>query len=171
MSQDKPDYKRAEREALRLLYKMGYDEPPVNPMQIAEQLGIEVKAADFRDRDDVSGMYDFEKNAIYYNHKDLITRQAFTIAHELGHIMLHKEYVKNNKEYKVLLRSPHQGDKYELEADAFAANLMMPRFMLDKLHFVGSKERLARIFCVSLEAIKKRIGFFSRFTNSYDQWY
>ncbi len=168
MSNCKPDYKRAEREALNILYQMGYDEPPVNPIKIAESLGFEVEEAILKD--DVSGMYDYETKTIYYNHNDAPTRQAFTVAHELGHILLHQEYV-SSKEYKVLLRSPHKDDKYELEADAFAANLMMPQFMLDKLNFIGSKERLARIFCVSLQAITKRIGFFNRFIKRYDQWY
>jgi Zn-dependent peptidase ImmA (M78 family) len=171
MSNCKPDYKRAEWEALRILHNMGYEYPPVNPIKIAESLGITVKCVGFSDMDYISGMYDYEKNTIYYNHKDAPTRQLFTVAHELGHFTLHKDYIEDDNKYKLLLRSPHDGDKYELEADAFAANLMMPKFMINKFLSVATKEDLASAFCVSLQAIKKRIGFFSRFTNKYEQWY
>jgi Zn-dependent peptidase ImmA (M78 family) len=174
MSNCKPDYKRAEREALSLLKKMGYYLPPVNPIEIAKKLGIEVREVIFEGRDDVSGMYDYNKNTIYCNKKDAATRQLFTIAHELGHYILHEEYIKNDTEYKVLLRSPHDGDKYELEADAFAANLMMPKFMIDKFSTTRI-ERLAAMFCVSLPAINNRLAFLKRFNmfvnKKYEQWY
>ena len=169
MSNCKPDYKHAEREALDILHQMGYEEPPINPVEIAKKLGFEVLEAIF-ERDDVSGMYDYEKKTIYYNHKDAPTRQLFTVAHELGHILLHKEYV-SSKEYRVLLRSPHKDDKYELEADAFAANLMMPKFMIDRFKSLGTTKKLASAFCVSLQAMTKRIDSLNRFTNEYDQWY
>ena len=71
-------------------------------------------------------------------------RTRWTIAHELGHIMLgHAE----------------DGDKEEIEANAFAAQLLMPWFTI---HMMGnfrkpSAEHIARTFGVSITAANNRI--------------
>ena len=126
---EKPNYKKSESDALRILQEFNYYEPPVDPIDIAKKMGIDVKMVVF-DSNDVSGMYDYEKRIIYVNNNELPTRKLFTVAHELGHVIMHDDYVKNNTEYKILRRSPHDNDPIELEADAFAANLMMPRYMI-----------------------------------------
>jgi Zn-dependent peptidase ImmA (M78 family) len=164
----KPNYKKSEQEALRLLYEFNYKEPPVDPIDIAKQMGIHVKMVTF-DRNDVSGMYNYEQRTIYVNNNEIPTRKLFTVAHELGHAIMHDEYVRS-KDYKILLRSSYDKDLVECEADAFAANLMMPRFMIDKLKGLTTKEELAKIFAVSMSAINNRIGFFKRFSKTYEQW-
>ena len=74
----------------------------------------------------VAGFIDFTEQAIYVNAADPYNRQTFTIAHELGHYFLHKEYYKQHPEaYRVLLRRPvgRQNNPLEKEANAFAPHL------------------------------------------------
>ncbi len=57
-------------------------------------------------------------------------RQRFTIAHELAHLILHDgEEVHVDKTFRVNLRSPLSSkaeDVEEIEANTFAASLLMP---------------------------------------------
>lgn len=61
-------------------------------------------------------------------------RQRFTIAHELGHLLLHDGIeVRVDKHFRVNLRSSASSkaeDVEEIEANAFAAELLMPRDFL-----------------------------------------
>src|SRR6185312_1358666 len=56
-------------------------------------------------------------------------RRRFTLAHEIGHYCLHlndvtREFVDNRK---TMSRSSSYWDKYEAEANNFAAQLLMPK--------------------------------------------
>lgn len=146
----KPDYRHAEREALRLLNRSGIFEPPVNPVDIARTVGVHVKFVSFSgESQGVSGLYDPAQDAIYVNQKEPGVRQTFTIAHELGHKVLHEDWAKSEA-YKVLWRDPRRQakDRWEQEANAFAANLLMPREMVDR-YKTFPVSVVATIFAVS----------------------
>jgi len=145
-----PDYGRAEREAIGLLNRAGIYEPPVNPVEIAEIVGVRVAFVAFSgESDGVSGLYDPANDEILVNESEPGVRQTFTIAHELGHKLLHQEWA-TSEDYKVLWRDPRkQGkDRFEQEANYFAANLLMPRQMVSKYQNLPI-ESIARIFAVS----------------------
>jgi Zn-dependent peptidase ImmA (M78 family) len=159
----KPNYRRAEREAIKLLNQCGIENPPVNPIEIAEGiLNVPVRFATFRadESERISGFYDSEDNAIVVNREEFPLRQTFTIAHEMGHKVLHEEWARSS-EYQVLLRNPkdRNRDFREREADAFAANLLMPRFMMDGYYETLSISDLSRLFAVSVPAIQARLSF------------
>ena len=159
----KPDYRRAEREAISLLNQCGIVEPPVNPIRIAQDvLNTPVRFATFRPEESerISGFYDSEDNAIVVNREEFPLRQTFTIAHEMGHKVLHEEWARSS-DYQVLLRNPkdQNRDFREKEADAFAANLLMPRFMMDEYYETLSFSELSRLFAVSVPAIRARLSF------------
>jgi Zn-dependent peptidase ImmA (M78 family) len=104
--------------------------PYVNAFDIAAAEGIAIKYRKFQPKDQaVSGFYFSKDKAIYLNAEEPSVRQLFTVAHELGHYFLgHKP-----DEYGVYRR--HQlteGTKHvnEIEADCFAANLLMPENMI-----------------------------------------
>jgi len=158
---EKPNYKKAQNSALKLLKECGYTKPPIDPVQIAKMLGVSVHSASFENQE-VSGLYDFEKNIIYVNNKDSVERQTFTIAHELGHLKLHSEWVKSN-DYKVLLRSRRDKDPIELEADAFAAHLLVPKEMLTKYRDIASVSDLAKAFGVSFDMMSNRLAFENKY--------
>jgi Zn-dependent peptidase ImmA (M78 family) len=159
--EEKLNYKKAQNSALKLLKECGYVKPPIDPVQIAKMLGVSVHSASFQNQD-VSGLYDFEKNIVYINNKDSVERQTFTIAHEIGHLKLHSEWVKSS-DYKVLLRSPHDGDPKEIEANTFAADLLVPKKMLNEYRDIASRIELARAFGVSIEVVNNRLNLESKY--------
>jgi len=159
----KPDYRLAQYKALDLLASAGIKLPPVNPIDIAENiLNVPVRFAVFdqTESERISGFYDSEENAIVVNRDEFPLRQTFTIAHELGHKILHEDWARSS-EYQVLLRNPQEQSKdfREKEADAFAANLLMPRFMMDEYYEDSPASELSRLFAVSVPAIRARLSF------------
>jgi Zn-dependent peptidase ImmA (M78 family) len=160
---EKPNYRLAQSKALDLLATAGVTVPPVNPADIAQRiLHVPVRFVVFypTESERISGFYDSEENAIFVNREEFPLRQTFTIAHELGHKILHEEWARSS-EYQVLLRNPQEQsrDFREKEADAFAANLLMPRFMMDEYYENSAPSELSRLFAVSVPAIRARLSF------------
>lgn len=155
------DFRRAKAEALGLLRRFKIVEPPVNPIEIARDLNTGVSFVELNpDLQNISGFYDAEEDCIFVNVDEAPVRQTFTIAHELGHRILHSEWARSSA-YKVLLRdqAAQSKDIYEQEANTFAANLLVPRFMLDSYWNIASTEDLSKLFAVSVSVIKNRISF------------
>lgn len=156
-----PDYSRARKLVRELLDEFGFSEPPVNPIEVAKGRGIDVRfvafSGEFRDR--ISGFYDSDDNRIYVNSEEWPLRQTFTIAHELGHALLHREWAQSS-EYKMMLRDQFadSSDPYEKEANFFAAHLLVPRKMLDKYVDILDIRQLSRLFAVSVGVIRWRIA-------------
>ena len=50
-------------------------------------------------------------------------------------------------------------DSHEKEANTFAANLLVPRFMLDQYWKMMPIEQLSQLFAVSVPVIKNRLAF------------
>lgn len=159
---EKPNYRHAQAEALRLLDESGIVEPPVNPVKIAKEVvGMKVDFVTFApESNNISGFYDPQENAIIVNREEYPLRQTFTVAHELGHKILHEEWAKTS-DYKVLLRDSERAsdDFREKEANAFAANLLMPRCMMDRYWESLSLSQLSQLFAVSVPAVKARLSF------------
>jgi Zn-dependent peptidase ImmA (M78 family) len=157
---------KAKNNALKILDDFGVDCVPVNPAKIARELGITVNFAAFPKHDNISGFYSAEKNAIYVNVNDAASRMTFTIAHELGHERLHKEWTQSS-DYKILYRNQtivDQKDPKEIEANAFAANLLVPKFLLEKYQIknllknsIISISDVATLFAVSNFVVKFRL--------------
>jgi Zn-dependent peptidase ImmA (M78 family) len=161
LQRNAPDYRLVQREVDRVLRENACIDPPILPKEIADNYNISVLFATFPERlSHVMGFYDFEKDQILVNKADPVNRQTFTIAHELGHGVLHKDYFRNNPaKYKVLLRRPmgEQKDPLEQEANSFAANLLVPRKMLEKYSRFSSVRELSTLFIVSEEVIRWRL--------------
>jgi len=156
----KPDYARVKREVARLHEEFGVSQPPVDPMQMARGVGVTVYFVTFaQPKQNVSGFFDCDEGMIFVNKDEYPLRQTFTIAHELGHKILHEEWAKSS-DYRVLLRdSSYQSDEpHEKEANVFAAQLLVPRFLLDKYYSWLSVEQLSRLFAVSVPLIKNRLA-------------
>jgi len=157
----RPDFKRAQDEALKLLASFGYDEPPVDPVRIANDLGVSVVFAKFAEADAaVSGFYDPAEDGIYVNSDEYPRRQTFTVAHELGHRMLHLEWAKSN-DYKVLRRDDTERykDPKEIEADTFAAHLLVPKSLLRRYYKIATVQQMSDLFLVSAPVIKNRLKY------------
>lgn len=83
-------------------------------------------------------------NMIFYDSEKPHTRQRFSIAHEIGHILLHI-----NPEARVYHRVPHVFSSVESEANVFASRLLMP---LSVLHLIDldSPEEIAELCDVGI---------------------
>jgi Zn-dependent peptidase ImmA (M78 family) len=140
-----------------------YTTPPIPVLEIAEKCGVNVIFTEFsKHSDTIAGFCDFSGKKLYVNSADHPNRQFFTIAHELGHWVLHKDYfIKEPEKYSILPRyqSPTRGDPFEQEANCFAAQLLVPERLLSQVR--GSPEPgvayLARIFIVSREMMENRL--------------
>jgi IrrE N-terminal-like domain len=107
-------------------------------------------------------------------------RRRFTIAHELGHWVLHCESGKagreavhcrteslseqgtvNEDEVEATPPKPRYPPPRERDANRFAAALLMPRALVEKEHawLDGDERRLAQVFGVSTLAMEWRIWF------------
>ena len=153
------DYSKAEKEALKLLRDAGVSEPPIDPVEISRSVGVAVRFVEFSGESNanVSGFYDFEENAIVVNKDEYPLRQTFTVAHELGHKVLHEAWAKSDK-YLVFLRDPSLAvnTPVEQEANCFAANLLMPKFIMDDYYTLPVHE-LSTLFAVSVPAVRVRL--------------
>lgn len=145
---------------------------PVDPIIIANNLGIKVYAEDYDpfNGDIVSGAIVKHENGsieIYVNKNDSYERQRFTIAHELGHYFIHLQNAPSFERVDM-----HRATGYstsmpqEVEANNFAASLLMDRnmviekFVLTKdFNFseLKSIEYLANLFGVSKSAMQYRL--------------
>ena len=104
---------------------------PVDPIALAQDLDIEVVAKP-ASAQGVSGMLLCRGDAFgiaYATHIDSIGFQNFSVAHELGHYFLpgHIDAVLSNGDLHESHAGFASGDRYEMEADHFAATLLMPR--------------------------------------------
>jgi Zn-dependent peptidase ImmA (M78 family) len=111
--------------------------PSVDVEKIAKQLNIQVRREDLRD---ISGLIYRDGNQVIIglNERDSINRKRFTIAHELGHFFLHTQnplFIDKSidKGYMIKLRNQVSSEAVsieEIEANAFAAELLMPTHMV-----------------------------------------
>lgn len=163
------DFEKAKAKAAEILEEYAFVRPPIDPEIFARKIGVDVVYADFNPevRDEFSGFIRFnEKNddapQIIVNKAINANQMTFTIAHELAHYLLHREYAKSN-DYQVMPRNnfyPEGRSKEEKEADCFAANLLVPENMLRKYSAyssVGSIEQLAKMFAVPKDVILDRM--------------
>jgi Zn-dependent peptidase ImmA (M78 family) len=131
MAFDELAAKKAVGEAEQFIRDRGITALPIDLVQIAKDLDIEIIAKPTSSKG-VSGMllrYGDDYAIAYATHIDNEGFQRFSIAHELGHYLLagHIDHLlpagKNIHESRGGFVS---GDPYELEADYFAAGLLMP---------------------------------------------
>lgn len=155
------DFSRAKNEAEKILNKNFISSPPIDLEEIAEGEGLNIAMAEFENKD-VSGFIDFDKKMILVNKYDWSSRQRFTIAHELGHWVLHQKEIKEDRDLVILYRRPIEGEKdhLEQEANCFAANLLVPvNFLQEAIRKALSNKEIASFFRVSEAVIQYRRGF------------
>lgn len=154
-----------EKRASEVLANAGVVSAPVDPVQIAASVGIEVFSIDFAD-DSICGILRLEvdKYCIYVNQDHHRLRMRYTIAHELGHYFLHRDHIAAfiDKELNLYrsksLDDATKSDPTEVQANMFAAALLMPEHLLRAAYGVSHDiAHLARMFAVSREAMGHRI--------------
>lgn len=142
---------------------------PVDIENIIDKLKIDLVNYTFED--DISGVLVLNEGqpTIGVNQGHSEVRRRFTIAHELGHFVLHKGkgemfmdkvlFRKSSQEYNV------RDEKMEKEANYFAANILMPEKVVRKLFAASISDfyddstiqDLAKKFKVSSSAMTYRL--------------
>ena len=154
-----PRWKYAEECADKLTRSLSA--PPIPVLEIAEQNGVNVVFSNFGEHSEkVAGFCDFRDSRLFVNRDDIPTRQAFTMAHELGHWIMHREFfVANPERYPVLPRfnNPDRSNVFEKEANFFAACLLVPKRLLLPVQD-ASVSALAQIFGVSRMMMEHRVS-------------
>jgi len=153
-----------------IIKKLNINSPKkIDLIKISKHLGVNVKSEDLDS--DISGLFVIKDNEAYirYNARESKQRQRFTIAHELGHFVLHKDTPlfiskKDNVMYRNLDSSTGE-IKREREANSFAASLLMPRkLVLEEIKKIPKKAThnpssyLAEKFEVSEQAMTFRLA-------------
>lgn len=136
-----------------ILNLFGVTGPAVPVMAMAEEMGVKVVSLP---GSDFSGQIDVDDDGvgamITVNRTESAQRQRFTVAHELGHLFLHKE----KRHHRDMRFSGF--DKSEVEANQFAADLIMPGWMLWRAASdYPTVPSLARLFDVSEYAMEYRV--------------
>ena len=158
--------------AQQLLVRFGVQSAPTPVERIAKALGAQVRFSPFDD--ELSGMIYIKDNVpiIGVNSLHHPNRQRFTIGHELGHLQLHREMITSevhvDKDFPALMRDAKTAtgtEQIEIEANKFAAELLMPRALIEQalagkqfdIDDDGPIEELAKKFRVSKQALEYRI--------------
>lgn len=158
----KPDYRNVLVTVNRVIAANYVTSPPILIDDIAENYGLKVLYGELPpEMGDVAGyiMLQDEEKVVLINSLDSPVRQRFTIAHELGHYLLHVDALRNNPKYGIMKRHPiGQGDNdvYEIEANFFASRLLVPKFLLEQYEQLPHT-RMATIFAVSSDVIGYRL--------------
>lgn len=141
---------------------------PVPVKTLPSMLGIKLHSAFLVPG--ISGMLEKSGDTflLTVNATDTDTRQRFTLAHEIGHYMLHRHLVGDGLDDDRAYRSTEVGKyhntligpKEEREANKFAANLLMPREAINRERAKDGMTvpQMARLFGVSEHAMSIRMG-------------
>lgn len=155
--------KNARFAALDLLKDYNILTPPVNLSSIFLWEGIKVYEFPFpTETDSIAWLLDIEQKFVLINENDEDFNKPFTAAHELWHWLLHKNYMnKHPEKYSLVFKKRWKIDNedyIEKEANCFARNLLVPKFMLDTYKDYLSIWELAKVFGVSPLLIEQRLS-------------
>jgi len=167
---------KIERRARQLLSDAKVTGPAVDVRAVAKFLRASIRPVEADENISGAIVREGDQITIGINSAHPITRKRFTIAHELGHLVLHDAEAKVDHRYA---QAPRDGiqlaalrnrvsseavDPREIEANRFAASLLMPAHFLEgSLHSyklpLGDADiiRLAREYNVSVQAMNYRL--------------
>src|SRR5438132_329346 len=132
-----PTFSQIDAHAEEILRQTGTLRVPVDVELVAYRLDLRTEAAPLGEN--VSGLLVVEKGhgVIGYNVTQASVRQRFTIAHEIGHFILHRSNNPSDlfidTHYIVYRRDAQSStgeNRREIEANRFAAALLMPTTLL-----------------------------------------
>lgn len=142
---------------------------PVDVRGLAQSLGIRV--VELRLPENISGAIRARNHTnteyeIVVNSEHSEVRKRFTIAHELGHHIYHRDLlgrgVGDTRAYRAEgteYPNPHITWREERQANTFAANVLMPEVLVSHYRHLGMSPRaLASKFNVSEQAMRIRLG-------------
>lgn len=147
-----------------ILSQFRQSKPEVDVDRIAEGLGIAVVRGPLGESTSGVIYREGRQTRIGINDAQSRVRQRFTLAHELGHFLIHKEQALWVDSHMMFRSDSSAGDPREVEANHFAAELLMPRRWLERVRVPQDERKadvfihgLARQFDVSVPAMSIRL--------------
>ena len=132
---------------------------PIDLNYLLKKLNIDLERAHLPSR--VDGMalsVKFARGLVVVNADRLKTRERFTIAHEIGHILRHYPRIKQKGGLFLEEKNSMFISICEREANIFATELLMPRAEVIAFHQrTKSIQELAGMFQVSKQAMSIRL--------------
>jgi Zn-dependent peptidase ImmA (M78 family) len=146
---------KVEKTALETLQTLSVVKPPIPVEEISEGLGMHVVYEDLPyDTSSVLIRQADGRRVIGVNARHAPTRQRFSLAHELGHALLHvtEDAPQDDEAFvsrplQILFRDGVAGqgtNRVEIEANTFAANLLMPKDLVTSRFLKRWQQDLAR---------------------------
>ncbi|WP_261516129.1 ImmA/IrrE family metallo-endopeptidase [Chelativorans petroleitrophicus] len=147
------DPARAARDAHRIAQNFTLRTIPLDVEGLAAALGLRVLRLPLEERvsgflRESAGIWEIGVNSLHHPN-----RQRFTLAHELGHYLLHRDHAPF--EDGLLFRSDAKNAR-EREANQFAALVLMPDTEFRTALSSGDIDSVARTFGVSKQAAEYR---------------
>ena len=149
---------------VRGLANLNADKFPIKEV-LEDALNISVHYEAMDGKEELSGYIEKRANGwhIGVNKYEVEGRQRFTMAHELGHLLFHRDIIQDQMvdgkfvEAIKLFRSQESFKRVEMQANQFSADLLMPsdrvRLLWDKF---ADYTDIADIFGVSTYAVEYR---------------
>lgn len=168
MYMDYSKYQKSRDLSWQILHEYHVTELPVKISNICKSMHIRV--TDYQSGQSIIDKFHLQnsaenndgftfQNIIFYNNKCSIARQRFTVAHELGHCLLHKGNGLYNRE-------PSENDNpVEQEANVFASRILAPACVLWGIG-VTSANQISDICNISIQSAEFRL---SRMQELYDR--
>lgn len=139
-------YQNARDHVWQLLLRQNIHELPVRVSAVCRDLGVIVKVSDRAEKDGQSFILG-DTPVVIIKSTCTIGRQRFTLAHELGHILL-----GHVGKYELVNREPSPGDNpIEQAANVFASRLLAPACVLWGCN-ARTPEQIAALCDISLQA-------------------
>ena len=137
---------------------------PVSVLKIAQGIGLNVYTTGDWD-DDMAGQIRKSPRggtsgyAVFVNGSHPLTRRRFTLAHEIAHFVLHRQFIGDGVQHDAMYRSG-LSTPLEREANRKAADILMPKHLLLRafLEGVSDLDSLAERFGVSRAAMAIQMG-------------
>ena len=154
--ESKPNIQLARKLARSLLQQAGVIIPPIWLNDIVKHLkktyDLSIYSWALGDKIDGIQVTQGEQSVIAYNDSKHPHRKRFTVAHEIGHLVMGHTQAKYDLD-------PESKDPREIEANQFAAELLMPLSLLNGEIKNGNKniKNLAKKYYVSEEAMWRRL--------------
>lgn len=166
-------YQIGRNAAWRVLIECNVTYLPVDLVGVCRKLGIILSSYKQQPFDTPINADGFccrlgDKHYIFYNHKvTSMPRKRFTVAHEIGHIVL--SHLSDTVVTRLGDAEPHQDNPLEYEANVFASRLLSPSCVLHELG-ISDARTIAKICGLSRQAAEIRAERL-KLLEARDKWY
>lgn len=160
--------RRIEAQTAELLKKHDLYSFPIAVEDLARAEGIKIARTPFKGTQSGFALSQGEVRVIGVNSLTSRRRQRFTIAHELGHLVLHSKDLIIDHSVRVNWRDERSSmgtDREEVEANAFAAELLMPQRAVREAvndlvrRGVSAREEIIATLGTSFDVSQEAMGF------------